>query len=283
MGLKKFLKRNFIFACVKGKNNKIIAIKDGKELPFRKPSHNFKISGDNNTIIINYDKMKKISRKMPVELKINIKGNNNRIEIEYPQKITNVRISMSSDNNLFSMKATSNKFANASFTIDDGSQVIIGNDSEIGNGQLCVICNGHPSQPHKLVLGDNVHIARDTIIRTSDGQSIIDEKTGKPINEPQDIYIGNHVWIMSRCMVVKGAYIPDGCAVAPYSFVNKKFNTNNSLIAGIPAKIKKENFHWSTLNYKKQFEKYMAENTQTLVPVERERERERERESNTSI
>lgn len=49
---------------------------------------------------------------MPIELKININGNNNRIEIEYPQKITNVRISMSNDNNLFSMKATQNKFAN---------------------------------------------------------------------------------------------------------------------------------------------------------------------------
>lgn len=274
MGLKKFLKRNFIFACIKGKNNKVVAIKDGKEFPFKKPGHSFKIKGDNNTIIINYDKIKKISRKMPAELKIIIKGNNNKIEIEYPQKITNVRISMSNDNNLFSMKATPNKFANASFTIDDGSQVIIGKDSEIGNGQLCVICNGHPSQPHKLVLGNNVHIARDTIIRTSDGQSIIDIDTGKPINEPQDIYIGNHVWIMSRCMVVKGAYIPDGCAVAPYSFVNKKFDRENVLIAGIPAKIKKEKFYWSTLNYKKQMEEYLLNNEAKTRLVVRERERE---------
>ena len=57
-----------------------------------------------------------------------------------------------------------------------------------------------------------VHIARETLIRNSDGQCFINPDTGKALSEPQDIIIGNDVWIMSRCMVVKGAFIPNGCA-----------------------------------------------------------------------
>ena len=56
-------------------------------------------------------------------------------------------------------------------------------------------------------------------------------------------------------MIVKGAHIPKGSAVAPYSFVNKKFNTESVLLAGIPAKIKKENIKWLPKNYRE----YMKE------------------------
>jgi len=255
---KKLLRKFFIFACIKGKNNKIISIKDKKEYNFIKPSKNFQINGNNNIIIINYDNVKKHSRKFPKGLMIYIKGNNNKIEIEYPQKINNTRIFMSGNNNLFSIKATKNKLADADFTINDGSKVIIGNDSEIGNGALCVVCNGHPSQPCKLVLGNNVHIAKEVLIRTSDGQAIIDTKTVEPINNPKDIYIGNHVWIMSRCMIVKGTKLPDNSAVAPYSFVNREFNEKNCLLAGIPAKIKKRDFNWSILDYKTCKEKFIT-------------------------
>ena len=51
-------------------------------------------------------------------------------------------------------------------------------------------------------------------------------------------------------ILVKGANIPDGCAIAPYSFVNKQFTDKNSLIAGIPAKIIKNDINWSSYSYR---------------------------------
>ena len=84
----------------------------------------------------------------------------------------------------------------------------------------------------------------------SDGQAILDYETNEAINEPEDVIIGNHCWLMTRSMLVKGAYIPDNTAVAPYSFVNKKFDEEFTLLAGIPAKVKKTKFKWDVLSYK---------------------------------
>ena len=95
-----------------------------------------------------------------------------------------------------------------------------------------------------MVIGDNVNIAKDAIIRTSDGQSLLDPKTMLPTDPPEDVIIGNHVWIMSRCIILKGTHLPDGCAVAANSLVNKKFEEENLLLCGTPAKIMKRNIRW---------------------------------------
>ena len=111
-----------------------------------------------------------------------------------------------------------------------------------------------------MVIGDNTHIARDVIIRTSDGQSLIDPETMLPTNPPEDVIIGNHVWIMSRCIILKGTHLPDGCAVAANSLVNKKFNEENLLICGTPAKIMRHNIRWGS-PYGKYLEKFYKENS----------------------
>ena len=65
---------------------------------------------------------------------------------------------------------------------------------------------------------------------------------------------------MTRSMVVKGAHIPDNCGVAPYSFVNKQFSKKNSLIAGIPAKVIKEDFYWDIRSYREYMLNYDNDN-----------------------
>ena len=100
-------------------------------------------------------------------------------------------------------------------------------------------------------------IPKDTIIRTSDGQSLIDPETMLPTDPPEDVIIGNNVWIMSRCIILKGSYIPDGCAVAASSLVNKKFEEENVLLLGTPAKIFRRNIRWGEPygKYMEQFDK----------------------------
>jgi len=250
----------FKFRYIKGKNNKVVAVKDGKEYNILFLSRHFNIRGNNNQIIINCDNIKKVVRSLPRTLKISINGNNNLINIEYPLNINDTRITMNKDNNSFEIKSSKNDLSSAYFTIEDGSSVKIGKNSEIGNGNLRVICNSCYKTPHKLVIGDECHIARDTLIRTSDGQTLVDPETNIATSEPQDIIIGNHVWIMSRCMIVKGAVISDNSAVAPYSFVNKKFYDKNVLLAGIPAKVKKENIKWDTRKYHVYMQDFEANN-----------------------
>ena len=247
--IEKKLKTYFKRFSIKGKNNKLVAVKDGKEYDLKKFHTQFEIIGDNNVISINCDKVNKIEKALPSNLKLKINGNNNRIELEYPLKIENIKMEMNDDNNLFSMKSTKHSFCNASFIINSQSSIIIGKDCEIGNGNFrCILARNYKT-PKKLVIGDGVHIARDVIIRTTDGQLFVDPETGRPLDPPGDVIIGNNVWIMTGCMLIKNTYIADGCAVAAKSFVNKKFEEENCLIGGTPAKIIKRNVKWVPYQY----------------------------------
>ena len=135
--------------------------------------------------------------------------------------------------------------------IEDGSELYIDENASIGQGNFYLIANNNYNTNHKVIIGKNFRAAKDTIIRTSDGHSIIDPETNIATNEPQDVIIGDDVWLMSRCMVAKGAKIPSRSAVAAYTFVNKKFDEENILLAGIPAKIIRHNFKWDTRTYRK--------------------------------
>lgn len=239
-----------------GNSNRIYAIKNGKKYPIKKVYADFSIKGKDNEIIFDCNHQDNILDKVPEGLHLHITGNRNTVIIEYPIKINNVEINMYDDENLFSIKRTEHPFANALFSLERGSSVRIGKSCEIGNGNLFVVANNCFHEKHSLTIGDYVHIARDVIIRTSDGQAILDPKTNQAVNEPKDVHIGNHCWIMTRSMIVKGACLPDNTAVAPYSFVNKAFREEYTLLAGVPAKILKTNFKWDVLPYAKYMDKH---------------------------
>ena len=197
---------------------------------------------------------------MPRGLKVNIKGNNNTVIFEKPIKFSNAKFSLSGDNNIISIKTTKSPLKNLLINVSSGSELYVGENSSIGQGDFYLVANGNYKVGHKIVIGKNFRAGKDTIIRTSDGHSLIDPKTNLAINEPKDIIIGDDVWLMSRCMVVKGAKIPNGSAVAAYSFVNKPFEEEHILLAGIPAKILKHNIKWDIRAYGKYMSDMEKEN-----------------------
>lgn len=54
------------------------------------------------------------------------------------------------------------------------------------------------------------------------------------------IEIGNHVWITTRCTICKGVKIKSECVIAQNSIVSKSIDESNVIIAGIPAKVIKQ-------------------------------------------
>lgn len=91
----------------------------------------------------------------------------------------------------------------------------------------------------KLKFGKNVAIARDVIIRDTDGHEILDEKH----RMVQEIKIGNNVWIGARAMIMKGVTIGDGAIIAAGAIVTKDVPPK-TIVAGVPAKVIKENIEW---------------------------------------
>ncbi len=241
---------------IKGVNNKILSIKNNKEYEIKYFKNNsfIKINGSNNKII--FFTNKKTPNCFPKGLSMCIIGNNNVIKIYY-SNFDNSRIEIARDNNYFTIKKQSiQPIKDAFFAVADGGTINIGEDCELGNGNLHIVVNGDYKEKHKLEIGQNVRLAKDTIIRTSDGHILIDTNTKLPLSSPQDVIIEDNVWIMSRCTILKGTHISKGSAIAANSLVNKKFLQPNILLAGSPAKIIKENILWDSRSYNEYMQEY---------------------------
>jgi len=261
--LKKILKP--ITHCYSyGKNNKIVFLKNGKETKkfFMPKESNINIKGNNNKVVFVKNSREIKNFFMPKGLNINIKGNNNNVILELPIKFADTKFSLSGDNNTLSIKKTDKILNDVAIFLSEFSELYIDENASIGQGNFYLVANGNYKNSHKVVIGKNFRAGKDTIIRTSDGHSIIDPETNMAVNEPQDVIIGDNVWLMSRCMVAKGAKIPNNTGVAAYSFVNKKFDEENILLAGIPAKIIKHNFKWDIRSYGKYMRDMEKENVE---------------------
>lgn len=98
-----------------------------------------------------------------------------------------------------------------------------------------------------ITIGEDVLLGWNVNIRDSDGHSVIslDNESNKKITDIDNkVIIGNHVWIAANVDIIKGVRIPTNCVVGYNSCVTKKFNEENCIIAGYPAKIIKKNIKW---------------------------------------
>ena len=128
---------------------------------------------------------------------------------------------------------------NGKFNIGAGTDIRVFKDAELSlgsgyfNGYSQIIC------AKKISIGDDVAIARDVIIRDTDAHSILDGKHEKI----KPVKIGNHVWIGTRAIIMKGVTIGDNAIIAAGAVVTKDV-PNNCIVAGVPAKIIREDVNW---------------------------------------
>lgn len=91
----------------------------------------------------------------------------------------------------------------------------------------------------RIKIGNNVAISHDVTIMDSDAHQV--KYDGYKITNP--IEIGNNVWIGSKALILKGVKIGDGAIIAAGSVVTKDVPAN-SMVAGVPAKVIKQNVQW---------------------------------------
>lgn len=97
----------------------------------------------------------------------------------------------------------------------------------------------------KISIGSNVLIGWDCLICDYDFHTITNILENKEYSKKGKIKIGNKVWIANGCSIMKNSEIPANTIVAAHSLINKKINVPEySLIAGIPATIKRNNVKW---------------------------------------
>lgn len=126
-----------------------------------------------------------------------------------------------------------------SFSFMYGADVILFKNAQLNLGRGSFINSDCKIRVHKsITIGDDCAISHDFTIMDSDAHKI----SGKD-NHPQEVVIGNHVWIGTRVTVLKGVHIGDGAIIAAGAVVTKDVPPK-ALVGGVPARIIEENIEW---------------------------------------
>ncbi len=126
--------------------------------------------------------------------------------------------------------------ANIIFLPGEENELRIGKQAEI-NGTKIWLGNGS-----KCYIGDDCLFSYETVIRTTDGHTILNKENGSIINEQKNAcIIGDNCWLGMRCFINKNVQLAHDTIVGSCSVVTSKFNEPYNIIAGNPAKIIKSN------------------------------------------
>lgn len=128
--------------------------------------------------------------------------------------------------------------------IGHGSKIIVGPEASLLFGDnFKLTAESSIIAFNKIQFGNECLISWETQIMDTDFHKIKNEN-GEILNIPKPIIIGNHVWIGSRCTILKGSVIPDNSIIGVNSLVNNELPESNCIYAGIPVKCIKEKVYW---------------------------------------
>ena len=128
--------------------------------------------------------------------------------------------------------------------IGHGSKISVGESGVLSLGNNFIITAESAIVAHlNISFGNDCLLSWDTLIMDTDFHKI-NTDFGEQINPPAPIIIGNSIWIGCRCLILKGAIIPNNSVIGANTLVNKKLNDENALYAGHPVVKLKENIAW---------------------------------------
>ncbi|CAN4265213.1 WbbJ Acetyltransferase (isoleucine patch superfamily) [Methylophilaceae bacterium] len=131
------------------------------------------------------------------------------------------------------------------FTIGPGVHISVskhahlkirGQAASTGSG---ITCDSRIMAKSLIEIGADCIIAWDVFISDSDWHEIDGEASCAPI------FIGDNVWIAHGASILKGAQVPSGCIIGAKSLVGRGEFQENSLIAGVPASVKRTGVEWA--------------------------------------
>lgn len=129
--------------------------------------------------------------------------------------------------------------------IGQGGKISVGKDGQLTFGENFVMTAESSIVCTKMIsFGINCLMSWDILIMDTDFHKI-KNKNGEIINPTQDVTIGNNVWIGCRATILKGSEIPNDCVIGANTLLNKPLNQSNTVYAGSPIRIAKENITWT--------------------------------------
>ena len=209
--------------------------KNSNEIKFFKSldmkQNSIEISGKNNELEI----------RSNVELKnvaIKLNGNNNKVVIKENSKLKDTDIIVNEKNNQIIISENIRIYKSYFFINGKNSKIFVGKDTTIEGAKL-----NSQEDNNEISIGENCMFSYNVEVRNTDSHPILDSQN-KLINKGQKVIIKDRVWLSEGVTVLKGVVIENDCIIGAKSLVTKSIGKSNSISAGIPAKIIKEDIIW---------------------------------------
>lgn len=165
-------------------------------------------------------------------------GDNNRIVFKENVNIRNCSFIIHGNNcfiNIFGDRL----IQNTSFELyDDNIQIIVNKNSGFNGNRVLVAGDNN-----YISIGSDCVFAPGAELWASDTHSVMDIFTNERINKDKPIVISDRVWLGNRSTILKGVTIGHDSIIAAGSVVTKNI-PENSIAAGVPFKIVRNNIKW---------------------------------------
>ena len=132
------------------------------------------------------------------------------------------------------------RYGKSAYNLRYGAYIEIVNGGVLTIGQgaanvgLTIMC------AKEVTIGNGVRIGRNVSIRDWNGAHVIINDT---YFNHAPVRIEDHVWLCTGCTILPGVTVGEGSVVAANALVTKSVPPR-SMVAGVPAKVIKENIEW---------------------------------------
>ena len=169
---------------------------------------------------------------------IEIFGSNNKCNIDLGSKIENLYIKIKGKNNSLFIKKNCKILTGKINIIGDDLHFLIGNNTTIREFDSVLV-----GKKKSISIGNDCMLGSNIKIWNGELHPIYSLTSKKRLNNAKSIEIGDHVWIGSDVVILKGSNISEGSVVGVRSLVKGKVE-KNVVVAGSPAQKIRDNIKW---------------------------------------
>ena len=128
-------------------------------------------------------------------------------------------------------------------SIGHGSKLSVRGDLKLGadfnmTAESTIVC------AKEITFGNDCLLSWDVLVMDTDEHPLFN-KDDERINPDKPIVVGSHVWIGCKCILLKGAEVPNDTVLAAGTLLKSAFAGDNQVIGGNPPSILKREVHWA--------------------------------------
>lgn len=128
-------------------------------------------------------------------------------------------------------------------SIGHGSKLSVRGDLKLGadfnmTAESTIVC------AKEITFGNDCLLSWDVLVMDTDEHPLFN-KDDERINPDKPIKVGSHVWIGCKCILLKGAEVPNNTVLAAGTLLKSAFAGDNQVIGGNPPSILKREVHWT--------------------------------------